>query len=133
MPRCSIVIRACNGEKYIGRLLTGLMRQSERDLEILLVDSGWTDATVAIASRFPVRVLHLPKGEFTFGRSLNFGIEHATGELIVMASAHVYPLYEDWLERLTAPFADPRVGVTYGKQRGNEITKYSEHRIFEQW
>jgi glycosyltransferase involved in cell wall biosynthesis len=133
MPRCSVVIRACNEEKYLGRLLTGLLRQSCRDLEIVLVDSGSTDSTVAIASRYPVRVVHFPKDDFTFGRSLNFGIEHTAGELVVVASAHVYPLYEDWIERLLAPFEDPQVGLTYGKQRGNEITKFSERRIFERW
>jgi rhamnosyltransferase len=133
MPRCSVVIRACNEEKYIGRLLTGLLRQAQRDVEILLVDSGSTDATVAIAARYPVRVLHIAKEDFTFGRSLNLGIAHATSELVVMASAHVYPLFDDWIDRLLAPFSDPRVGVVYGKQRGNEITRYSEHRVFEQW
>ena len=133
-PLCSLVIRAYNEEKHIGRLLEGVMQQTLRDrCEIILVDSGSTDATVAIARRYPVQVVHIRPEEFTFGRSLNLGIRHAQGEFIVIASAHVYPVYPDWLERLLEPFADPQVALTYGKQRGNHLTKFSEHQIFAKW
>ncbi len=133
-PLCSLVIRAYNEEKHIGRLLEGVMQQTLREAcEIILVDSGSTDATVAIARRYPVTVVHIRPEEFTFGRSLNLGIRHARGEFIVMASAHVYPVYPDWLERLLEPFADPAVALTYGKQRGDHRTKFSEHQIFARW
>ena len=132
-PSCSIVIRAYNEEEHIGRLLTGILQQTVSDPEIILVDSGSTDATVAIASRYPVRVIHIQPEEFSFGRSLNRGIAHARGELIVIASAHVYPVYDDWLERLLAPFENPSVALTYGKQRGNAASKFSERQFFVQW
>lgn len=132
-PRCSIVIRSYNEEKHIGRLLTGITRQSVKDIEILLVDSGSTDATVAIAERFPVKVLHIDPEAFTFGRSLNLGCREAEGEFVVIASAHVYPVYRDWLEKLLEPFADPNVALTYGMQRGNRTSKFSEHQIFAAW
>jgi len=45
----------------------------------------------------------------------------------------IYPVYKDWLERLLAPFADAQVALVYGKQRGNEATKYSEHQVFAKW
>ena len=88
---------------------------------------------MAIASRYPVRLLHISPEDFTFGRSLNLGCGVARGEAIVIASAHIYPLYPDWLERLLVPLADPRVAVVYGKQRGDSTTHFSEHRIFQQW
>ena len=50
-----------------------------------------------------------------------------------MASAHVYPLYTDWLNHLLKPFSDPKVCAVYGKQRGCDTTKYSEHQIFNKW
>ncbi len=130
---CSIVIRAYNEEKHIERLLTGIRQQTRKDIEIILVDSGSTDSTLEIASRYPVRVVHIPPEEFTFGYSLNQGITQARGELIVIVSAHVYPVYPDWLERLLAPFADAKIALAYGKQRGNTTTKFSEHQIFARW
>lgn len=133
MTFCSIVIRAYNEEKYIGRLLTGIQQQTVKDVQTILVDSGSTDATVEVASRFPVEVVHIRPEDFTFGRSLNVGITQARSEFVVIASAHVYPVYPDWLEKLLAPFADPQIALAYGKQRGMETTKFSEHQIFQHW
>jgi rhamnosyltransferase len=132
-PKCSVVIRSYNEEKHIGRLLTGILHQTMEEVEIILVDSGSTDATIAIASRFPVQVLRMNPGDFTFGRSLNLGCAHAKGEFIVSASAHVYPVYADWLMRLLAPFDEPQVALVYGKQRGNDSTRFSEHQILAAW
>jgi glycosyltransferase involved in cell wall biosynthesis len=130
---CSLVIRAYNEEDHIGRLLEGIRRQTVEDIEIILVDSGSIDATVAIAEKFGVRVVHIRPEEFTFGRSLNLGLQAASCDLVVIASAHVYPVYPDWLERLLEPFSDPQVALVYGKQRGDERSKFSERQILSRW
>jgi glycosyltransferase involved in cell wall biosynthesis len=130
---CSVVVRCYNEERHIGWLLSGIMQQAIREVEIIVVDSGSTDATVSIASRFPVKIVSIRPEEFSFGRSLNIGCRQAQSEFIVLASAHVYPLYKDWLERLLAPFASPQVALVYGRQRGNSTSKLSEHQIFAQW
>ncbi len=132
-PSCSIVIRAYNEEQHLGKLLQGLRQQTIPDAEVILVDSGSTDQTPLIGHRFGAKVLSISPQEFTFGRSLNLGIAHAEGEWIVIASAHVYPLYPDWLERLLAPFQDRQIALAYGKQRGNASSKYAERQIFQQW
>jgi len=131
--RCSLVIRAYNEEEHIGRLLEGIAHQTIKDVEIILVDSGSTDATASIAARYGARVVHIPPAEFTFGRSLNLGLAAATNILVVVASAHVHPVYPDWLECLLEPFADPAIALTYGRQRGDENSKFSEHQIFARW
>jgi len=114
-------------------LLEGFRQQTLKDVEIILVDSGSTDHTISIAESFGARIVHIPSAEFTFGRSLNFGLRAATRELVVIASAHVYPVYPDWLESLLRPFKDEMVALTYGKQRGYERSKYSEQQIYHQW
>ena len=132
-PPCSIVIRAFNEERHIGRLLEGILQQSVAGAQIILVDSGSTDSTVQIARRYPVDVVHLRPEEFTFGHSLNLGLARAAADIVVMASAHVYPVYPDWLERLIEPFNAPSVALVYGKQRGADSSHFSEHMIFRQW
>lgn len=133
MSKCSIVIRCYNEGLHIGKLLKGISEQRFADYEIIIVDSGSTDDTLAIASQYPVKLVSIKPSEFTFGRSLNLGCKAATGEYIVIVSAHVYPLYHDWLGNLIAPFEDPKVALTYGRQQGNETTKYSEHQVFAKW
>jgi glycosyltransferase involved in cell wall biosynthesis len=130
---CSIVVRAYNEEKHIGRLLEGIRQQTIRDVEIILVDSGSTDETVSIAESFEARIVRIPSAEFTFGRSLNLGIRAATHGLIVIASAHVYPVYPDWLASLLSPFQDEKTALAYGKQRGPETAHFSEQQIYHQW
>ena len=130
---CSLVVRAYNEAAHLPRLFEGIQQQTVKDVEIILVDSGSTDSTVAIAESFGAQIVRIPSAEFTFGRSLNFGIQAARRELVVIASAHVYPVYPDWLERLLSPFDNERVALVYGKQRGTEASKFSEHQIFRQW
>jgi glycosyltransferase involved in cell wall biosynthesis len=131
--KCSIVIRAYNEEQHIGRLLEGVRQQTLGEVEIVLVDSGSTDETVSVAESFGARIVRISSSEFTFGRSLNLGIQAATCELIVIASAHVYPVYPDWLESILRPFENDNVALSYGKQRGPETAQFSEQQIYHQW
>jgi len=132
-PRCSIIIRAYNEAAHIGRLIEGIARQTLQGAEIILVDSGSTDDTAAIARRHGARVVSIAPEDFTFGRSLNLGLAAASADLAVIASAHVYPVYPDWLERLLGPLQDPRVALTYGRQVGGETTRFSEQQVFARW
>ena len=131
--KISIIIRSYNEDLHIGKLLEGISRQTLKNVEIILVDSGSTDATLSIASRYPVKIVYIAPEDFSFGRALNYGALEATGEFLVMISAHCWPVYIDWLEKITDPFKDPEVALVYGKQRGWDTTQYSEHQIFRAW
>lgn len=133
MPSCSVVVRAYNEAAHIGRLLEGLSRQTLRAVEIILVDSGSTDSTVDLAKAAGAHVVHIPPAEFTFGRSLNLGLAAATSPLVAIASAHVYPVYPDWLEHLLKPFSDPLVALSYGKQRAPASAHFSEKQVYQRW
>lgn len=129
-PLISIIIRAYNEEKHITRLLHGISVQTKDNYEIILVDSGSTDATVEIAKDYGAKICHISPEEFTFGRALNLGIKNAKGKYCVFASAHVYPTRKDWLKNLIQMFDDPNVALVYGKQRGDKRTKFSEEQVF---
>ncbi|TAH21983.1 MAG: glycosyltransferase family 2 protein [Cytophagales bacterium] len=134
MPLYSVIIRAHNEEKFIGKLFESLFEQTIiEQTEVILVDSGSKDRTIEIAKSFPVKIIHIQPHDFTFGRALNKGILAASGEIMIFASAHVYPTNKHWLENLVKPFSNEKIALSYGRQVGNEITKYSEHQIFKKW
>lgn len=133
VPACSLVIRAYNEGKHIGRLFDGIAQQTMQDVEIIVVDSGSSDETIKIAEQHKSNVVKIQPEQFSFGRSLNLGISHANADLIVIVSAHVYPIYPDWLENLLDPFKNPKIALTYGKQRGNTTSRFSEQQILRRW
>lgn len=132
-PKCSLVIRAYNEEDHIGRLLEGIQQQTIPEIEVILVDSGSTDNTLAVAAEYSVTVVSIEPDDFTFGRSLNRGIAAANAEIVLITSAHCYPVYPDWAEKLIAPLKNSGVALSYGKQRGADSNKYSEHQWFKQY
>lgn len=129
----TIVIRCLNEERHLPTLLDALARQTHRPHQVVVVDSGSIDGTVSIARQRGAEVVQISPQEFSFGRALNRGAQHATGDILVLVSAHTYPLSEEWLERLLVPFADPGVALAYGAQRGDHRSKFSEQQIFWQW
>ncbi|WMT87477.1 glycosyltransferase family 2 protein [Pelagibacterium sp. 26DY04] len=131
--KCSIIIRAYNEERHIAKLLVGIGQQAIKPHEIILVDSGSTDSTRAIAQNFGAKIVEIPKADFTFGRALNVGCRAATGEILVFVSAHVYPTRRDWLASLCRPFSNENISLSYGRQIGNHLNHFSEHQIFAKW
>ena len=127
----SIIIRTLNEGKHLGRLLDSIQRQTYKDWQIILVDSGSTDTTLDIAKQYTSNIHHISQEEFTFGRSLNLGCSHAQGRYIVLVSAHTYPLNNNWLSNLIRPFSDSSIAVVYGRQRGMENSRVSEDRDLE--
>jgi glycosyltransferase involved in cell wall biosynthesis len=74
-------------------------------LEILLVDAGSTDRTLAIASRFEVdRVLANPLRTGEAGKAV--GVNAASGELVLLIDSDNALVGPDWLTRMTRPFLE---------------------------
>jgi len=131
--KVSIVIRCFNEVSHIGKLLIGIEKQDYAEIEIIIVDSGSNDGTVEVCKKFKTTIISILPEEFSFGYALNKGCEAATGDILIFASAHVYPVYTNWVSQMVQPFTDEKVALTYGGQIGNEFTKFSEHMIFRKW
>jgi len=113
----SVVIRTKNEADCIGATLESLNRQAfGGKYEVIIVDSGSTDATLDIAGRYDARVLTMLPTAFSYGWALNMGAGAATGEFIVNLSAHAVPTDEKWLVNLISGFEDNSVAGVYGRQ-----------------
>jgi len=133
MPTVSIVIRALNEAEHLPALFSGLLRQSRQPDQVILVDSGSVDDSVAIARAHGADIVHIAPNEFSFGRALNRGCAHATGDILVVVSAHVYPIDEKWLDQMVKPFERVDVGLVYGRQTGDSRSHFSELELLRQW
>jgi glycosyltransferase involved in cell wall biosynthesis len=133
--RASIVIRTLNEARHLGDLLAMIRRQATNGLEVetVVVDSGSTDGTVAIAQANGARVTTIRREEFSFGRSLNVGCAFASGDLLVFISGHCVPVDGHWLQRLCQPLVDGKAVYSYGRQIGDDDSNYSERRIFAKY
>ena len=109
-PGVSVVVAAFDEERWIERCLRALLRQTHPSYEVVVVDDGSTDATALVAERLGVRVLRRP--HLGAGAARDAGLRAARGEIVVFADADDV-CDPDFLERLTAPFADPRVRATF--------------------
>ena len=129
-PETSIIIRAFNEAKHLPALFEGLKAQSYRDFELILVDSGSQDGSREIAMDYGCRILDISHHDFTFGYSLNVGIEAGRGRFMAIASAHTIPIDESWLGNLVAPLKQDEVAMVFGRQLGVESSKFGEIEDF---
>jgi glycosyltransferase involved in cell wall biosynthesis len=109
------------------------MAQTVKPGQLVLVDSGSSDDTVKIAHDSGFDIVHLEARDFSFGRALNLGLAKCRHDVVVILSAHVYPVGPDFLARLVEPLSDPRFAISYGRQVGDHRTKFSEKRIMKGW
>ncbi len=115
MPETSVIIRTKNEERWLGKCLTVLAQQNYRDVEVIIVDTGSTDATIAVAARHGVQKI-VTLERYVPGQALNEGIKQATGRYIVCLSAHCLPKNKEWLSNLLRGFSDPQIAGIYGRQ-----------------
>lgn len=111
MASVSVLIRNRNEAADLKRLLGRLREQHWNRLEVVVVDNESSDDSRRLISEYDCRLVHLPAGQFTYGRATNLGMEHCSGDLVMMLSAHSLPIGRYFVAEATTPFADSRVAA----------------------
>ena len=99
-PLISVIVPIYNAEKFLSATLDALIAQSYKNLEIILVDDGSTDASGKICDEYAenhanIKVIHQKNSGVCVAR--NSGIASATGEYIGFCDSDDMPdnyLYE---------------------------------------
>lgn len=82
----SVVVPVHNGERYLAAAIESVLAQSVEVEEILVADDGSTDASVAVARRYP-RVTVLPGPHAGISPTTNRGVDAARGDLLAFIDA----------------------------------------------
>ena len=109
----SVIVPVYNGAETLPACLRALQQQTlpADRYEVIVVDDGSTDGSADLARRFGVQVISQENAGPAAAR--NRGVQAARGEILLFTDADCAPA-PDWIERLTAPFADPTVAGTKG-------------------
>lgn len=89
-PRVSVVIPCYNAEKYLRQCLDSVVNQTLREIEIICVDDGSSDATMKILREFQAkdsRVKVLSQENAGAGAARNNGLRQAAGEYLSFLDA----------------------------------------------
>lgn len=121
-PTISVVMPAYNEGRFIEQAIRSLLEQTVPPLEIVVVDDGSTDDTVAVVQGFgdAVRLIQQPNGGCP--AAFNTGFRAARGEFVALAPADdVYAPTR--IERQAAALAaDPELDVVFSWARQFGIT-----------
>lgn len=89
-PLVSVIVPVYNAEKYLENTLYDLQQQTLRNFEMIFVDDGSTDESVAILERYAredKRITLLRQQNQFAGVARNHGMEHARGEYLLFLDA----------------------------------------------
>lgn len=117
-PKLSIIIPTRNGGALFADVLRGVFACDGVDTtEVIVIDSGSTDATLEYARRYPqIKIIQILPSEFGHGKTRNLGAHIAAGDILVYLVQDALPADPNFLTSLVSPLADPLVAATYGRQ-----------------
>ena len=92
-PLISVIVPAYNVEKFIGKCIDSILRQSFKDFEVLLIDDGAKDSTPEICDACAkkdsrIKVYHKENGGLSDAR--NYGIDRMQGKYVTFIDSDDY-------------------------------------------
>jgi len=100
----SIVLVTWNSAPYLRRCLDGILQQTYRDRELIVVDNASSDTSVELVAPHATRVIRNDANR-GFSAAVNQGLAAATGEFLLLLNPDCY-LLPDYAERLVAVLGD---------------------------
>ncbi len=114
--KVSVIIPTFNAERWISRQLDMLLDQTVT-AEILVIDSGSTDATCSLvrtrADR--VRLLEILKEDFDHGGTRDHALRLSSGDYVCFLTQDAIPTDKHYLEKLLNVFSEPDIAAVFGR------------------
>jgi rhamnosyltransferase len=118
----SVVIPVKNGGDDLVRCLEAISGQQVDDaVEVVVVDSGSSDGSPALAKSLGARVHEIAPEAFNHGATRNLGADQAEGDVLVFTTQDAYAADTGWLSALVAPLrSHANAAGVYGRQLPHE-------------
>jgi rhamnosyltransferase len=113
----SVIIPVKNGDSWLDDTIPVILNQKiEGNIEIIAIDSGSTDNSLAILSKFNIPVISIRPEDFNHGLTRSLGVGLSNGKYIVMTVQDARPVSLFWLQELLNGFVDDTVAGVCGQQ-----------------
>ena len=114
----SVLMRSHNDIKYIRKTVEMLLAQEVDDrVEIISCDDRSTDGTAEYLAGIPqLRRISPPEGKYVPGKTLNYMVSQAKGDIIVFNNSDAIPQNREYLKNLISPLEDESVDCVFGNQ-----------------
>jgi len=133
-PFASVLIPVKNGGALLGDVLDAvLLQKTPWPFEVLVIDSGSSDASVEMARQRGVSVRCIPPSEFGHGKTRNQLAASAQGEFLVFITQDARPANEHWLRRMVeACGIEDSVAGAFGPHRAHPHARHVTHCELQQ-
>lgn len=101
--KITVVIPVYNAEKYLEKCITSVLKQTYKNLEIIIIDDGSNDNSSLIIkkmAKLDSRIIFIQQENLGPGIARNKGIEHATGKYVVFLDSDDF-LESNYLELIS--------------------------------
>ncbi len=97
----SVIIPVYNTEKYLSTCIESVIKQSYKNIEIIIVNDGSTDSSSTLCEKFLVdsRVTLYHNRNIGLSKTRQYGIEHCHGKYFVTIDSDDY-IHEDYIKEL---------------------------------
>jgi len=120
-PAVTVLVGAYENEATVARAVASILGQTEKDLELIVIDDGSRDGSAAVAE---AAIGDDPRGQVMrlernlgIARSLNAGLEAAAAPVVAIQDADDYSAPERLERELTVLDAEPDVAVVGSRMR----------------
>ena len=131
-PLVSVVIPVYNVERFIKQCLDSVLLQTYSNIEVIVVDDGGPDQSIAIAEKYNDPRLRIVKQENRgLAGARNTGIRAARGELIALLDSDDYWAEEKIEKHVAIMLANKKCGVSFSSsmfidEQGNSLYRLQE-------
>lgn len=125
-PKISVIVPIYNKELFLRKSISSILEQTEKDIEIILVDDGSTDGSSKICEEFAKkdsRVLYKRKENGGLTSARNYGRRYASGEYIAFVDPDDY-IEKDAYEKMLAYSKNADIAM------GGLVNEIGKKRIF---